>query len=369
MKPIEKRRLESLDALRGFDMLFIMGLPSVLIALSVAFGFGRESFICRQMRHVAWHGLAMMDTVFPLFLFIAGVTFPFSLSKQKDAGISRRRIALRCLKRGITLTILGLVYEDVLTLDFAHFRVWSVLGRIGCAWMVASWIYMSFRRRLRFVIAVAVLVGCWLFTRLVLAPDAPMGADPFSAAGNFGCWLDRTLTAGHIYDNLFDPEGFAGFLPSVVTALLGMFAGEFLNRESVSGAHKTVGLFLVGIGCAFGAWLMSFSCPVNKSLWTSSFVLAVGSYSFIALGVFYWVVDVLGFKRWAFPLKVVGMNSITIYLAQRIIGFNEANRFLFGGLAGLFPPTWRAVVSACTYMIICWAFLYFLYRRNIFIKV
>ena len=369
MKPFGQDRLESLDALRGFDMLFIVGLPSVLMALSVALGFGDESLVCRQMRHVAWHGISMMDAVFPLFLFIAGATFPFSLAKQRAAGISRRYIALRCFKRGIVLTIMGLVYEGGLAFDFAHFRAWSVLGRIGCAWMVASWIYMAFRRCLRFAIAVAILLGCWLFTLFVLAPDAPAGADPFSAVGNFGCWLDRKLTAGHIYDKLFDPEGFAGFLPSVVTAMFGMFAGEFLNRKSVSGAHKTVGLFVAGVGCALGAWLMSFSCPVNKSLWTPSFVLAAGAYSFIMLGVFYWIVDVLGFKRLAFPLRVVGMNSITIYLAQRIIGFNEANRFLFGGLAGLFPPMWGTVVLACAYMMVCWAFLYFLYRRNIFIKV
>lgn len=362
-------RLFSLDALRGFDMLFIMGFSLLLMRLSIAMGWGKDCFLYTHMRHVEWHGLAFIDTIFPLFLFIAGASFPFSLAKQRANGARDGAIALRCVKRGLILVALGLAFGGILKLDFSQLRVWSVLGRIGLAWMFAALIFMKTGARTRFALTSLILVGTTLVSRFLIAPDAPVGCDPFSPEGNFGCWLDRTVTAGHTYKKLFDPEGFAGMIPSVATALLGMFAGEILASGADSGRKKTLILLGAAGACAVALALFVPFCPVNKALWSPSFVLACGVYSFAMLAVFYWVIDVCGFRKWAVPFQVIGMNSITIYLAQRILGFHKATDFLFGGLAARFPEAWTPVVWSAGYVTVCWAFLYFLYKRRIFLKI
>jgi predicted acyltransferase len=362
-------RLLSLDALRGFDMLFIMGFSILLMKLCVALGWGKECFLYGQMRHVEWHGLAFMDTIFPLFLFIAGVSFPFSLAKQRANGMGEKAIALRCVKRGLLLFALGIVYGNFLKLDFGHFRIWSVLGRIGLAWMAAALIFMKTGVKVRFALAALMLAGTALFSRFVLAPDAPAGCIPFSPEGSFGGWLDRTITGGHILGKLSDPEGFAGIVPSVATAMFGMFAGELLAFSGWSGNRKSVMLLAAGIACALMTVLFAQFCPINKKLWSPSFVLACGAYSFSILSLFYWLIDVRGLRGWTYPLQVIGMNSITIYLAQRIIGFKGATEFLFGGLASKFPDVWGQVVWSAGYVLVCWTFLWFLYRKRIFLKI
>ena len=360
-------RLASLDALRGFDMLFIMGGEGLVCALAAALGFPgfKESF-----GHAAWHGLHFMDLVFPLFLFMAGVSFPFSCAKSLGRGMSRKRVALKSLKRGAMLVFLGLCCSRLLSFDFEHLRVWSVLGRIGVAWMVASWLYLAFGAKARLGVAAGILAVVTVGTVFITAPGAAVPVDPFSPEGNFGCWLDRTLTAGHTYKPLFDPEGFAGLLPSVVTAMLGMFAGEIVRRGgSAATGQKALVLFACGgvslaLGCA-----LHFVFPVNKALWSPSFTLVAGGISFAAFAAFYWVVDVMNFRRGTFFFAVIGMNSITIYMAQRIIGFKVARDFLFGGLASLFPVAWGAVVLQIGYIAVCWLFLYFLHRKGVYLKV
>lgn len=359
-------RLVSLDVLRGFDMLFIMGGGSLALTVCAALGAPDCAF-AEQFRHVPWAGLRFEDTIFPLFLFIAGVSFPFSVAKRLAQGASRRTLCLHTVRRGLTLIFLGLVYNGLLRFDFAGLRVFGVLQLIGFAWMAAALLYVFFGPRTRAVVAAALLVGSWLLFRFVGAPDFP-GADPFSPEGNLGCWVDRTFFAGHIYQKLFDPEGTAGLLPAVVTPMLGMFAGDLL-KSGRSGTRKTVILLASAVLMAGAGALMSLSMPVVKALWSSSFVLAAGAYSAAMLAVFHWIIDVRGWTRWTFFFKVIGMNSITIYMAQRIIGFRGVDKFLFGGVASLFPPAWGEVVLSAGYIAVCWLFLLFLYRKNVFLKV
>ena len=360
-------RLASLDALRGFDMFFIMGGEGLLCAIAAAFGFTDFE---AAFGHAEWHGLHFMDIVFPLFLFMAGVSFPFSCAKSRERGMGDGRIALKSLKRGLILVFLGLCCGKLLSFNFSQIRAWSVLGRIGIAWMVASWLYLLFGVKARLGIAAGILAVVTLGTIFITAPGAALPVDPFSPEGNIGCWLDRTLTAGHTYKPLFDPEGFAGFLPSIVTAMLGMFAGEIVRRgSSAASADKALQLLIAGcLSMALG-FALSLVFPINKALWSPSFTLVAGGISFLAFSAFYWVVDVLGYRRWTYFFTVIGMNSITIYMAQRVIGFCVARDFLFGGLASLFPEAWSAAVLQVGYITVCWLFLYFLHRKGVYLKV
>ena len=360
-------RLASLDALRGFDMFFIMGGEGLVCAIAAALGHPdfKASF-----GHVEWHGLQFMDVIFPLFLFMAGVSFPFSCAKSRERGLGDGKIALKALKRGVVLFLLGLVCNRILQFDFAHLRVWSVLGRIGIAWMIAAWLYLVLGLKARLGVAVGILAAVTLGTCLITAPGAPLPVDPFSPEGNFGCWLDRTITGGHIYRPLYDPEGFAGFLPAIVTAMLGMFAGEIVRRGGTAATgRKALELLAAGVLCLVAGFALSLLFPVNKKLWSPSFVLVVGGISFALFSLFYWIIDVRGWRKWSFFFTVIGMNSITIYMAQRIIGFGVARDFLFGGIASLAPDAWRGVVVQVAYIAVCWIFLYFLHRNRIYLKV
>ena len=360
-------RLASLDALRGFDMLFIMGGEGLVYAVAKALGHPEFK---ASFGHVEWHGLQFMDGIFPLFLFMAGVSFPFSCAKSRERGLGDRTIALKALKRGIVLVLLGLVCNRILDFDFSHLRVWSVLGRIGVAWMIAAWLYLLLGVKARLGVAVGILAAVTFGTCLITAPGAPMPVDPFSPEGNFGCWLDRTLTGGHIYRPLYDPEGFAGFFPAIVTAMLGMFAGEIVRRGGTAATgRKALELLVAGILCFAVGFALSQLFPVNKKLWSPSFVLVLGGISFALLSLFYWIIDVRGWRRWSLFFTVIGMNSITIYMAQRIVNFNNASSFFFKGVASLFPEAWAPVVFQGGYIAVCWLFLYFLHRQRFYLKV
>ncbi len=376
----------SLDALRGFDMLWIMGGEGLVLAIATLCGcpdfYGKFD-------HVPWAGLQFMDTVFPTFLFMAGVSFPFSCAKSMERGLSRGQIASRALRRGITLMLLGIVYWGFLKrLDFATFRIPSVLGYIGFGWMVAAWIFLFVRNvKVRIAIAVGILAAVTLFFGFVPAPDAATVAlpdwdwvqdrGPFSPAGNFGCWLDRTVLGPHALVRvcadkhaLFDNEGFAGLLPTVVTAMLGMFAGEIVRLGGLRPTGRKVLLLLIAAAiCLASGLALSTFCPIVKNLWSPSFVLVVGSYSFAMFALFYWIIDVRRLTKWSFFFRVIGMNSITIYMAQRFISFGAIASFFIGGFAGLLPTAWGKLVLEIGYIAACWLFLLFLYRKNVFLKV
>lgn len=368
----QSKRLLSLDALRGFDMLFIMGFSSLVMNFCNLFPGGSECWLSNTMEHVDWHGLAHHDTIFPLFLFIAGVSFPFSYAKQLASGMSRRSIYMKILRRALTLIALGVVYNGFFKFDFENLRIASVLGRIGLAWAGAAILFINFKPMTRVIIAAATLIGYWLLICYVPAPDVP-GADPLTIEGNLIGYVDRLLMPGRlIYDGgRFDPEGLLSTVPAIVTAMLGMFTGEFvkISDEKISGKKKS--LYMAGAAAAILAigLLWSLVFPINKKLWTSSFVLVVGAYSLGMFALFYYIIDVKGWKKWTFFFKVIGMNSITIYLAQAIISFSGVSRFFLGGIAAHVPEAWGSFILSCGYVAVCWLFLYFLYRKNTFLKI
>ncbi len=365
-------RLVSLDALRGANMFFIMGGASLVAALAALWpdsAFWR--WIGSQMHHVSWHGVAHHDMIFPTFLFIAGCTFPFSLAKQRAADKSTCAILRKVILRGFLLVVIGLFYNNNVRFDFNQMRFGSVLGHIGLAWMIAALLTMAFGWKTRLGILTVILVGYWLALRNIVAPDAPPGADPYSMEGCLVGYIDRLFLPGTLYEGKFDPEGLFSTLPAIGTALLGVFAGEWICHGGVESdkGKKAFGLLvaslvLIGIG-----WVWSYDFPLNKKLWTSSFVCFVGGFSTLGLAFFYWVIDVVGWKGWAFFFVVIGMNPITIYLASRLVDLHKPTDFFFGYLVSLAPETYRPLLGAAAYVLLCWGFLYFLYRRKIFFKV
>ena len=372
-------RLASIDALRGFDMFFIMGFATLVVELCVALGFGSDCWLAGQMTHPPWIGLTQHDTIFPLFIFIAGLSFPFSLSKQLANGRTKWQVALCVLRRAAVLFLLGMVFEKFF--QGREFRFGSVLGRIGIAWALAAWAYLALGVRARVALAVAVLLGYWALNLFVAAPDNP-SAGVFTPQGNIVCWVDRMTLAriGRISPGTealpFDNQSLVSNLMAMITAMLGMFTSEFVRdaRKRMSGDRCVAILFgaaaaLVAIGVVVAAGCGRWSFPFSKPLWSPSFTLVVGGYSVAMFALFYWLIDVKGWWRHTLFFRVIGLNSITIYIGRPLLNLDGANKLLFGRFASLFPGHWASVVSVVTLIGVCWTFLYFLHSRRIYLKV
>lgn len=362
------KRVYSIDAFRGFDMLFLVGLSSVIASICILFPGGEHCWLYDQMDHVRWHGLHMYDLVFPTFLFIAGLSWPFSYESKVSKGLSAKQIYLNIAKRVVVLFLLGLVYNRLLlNWNLLELRYYHVLFRIGFCWAVACILYMNVGRRKREIIAIALLVAYYLILRFVPVPGAE-DPDPFSYKGNLVGYIDRCIRYNEHYHEFFDPEGLLSNIPAIVTAMLGVFTGELIHDTKVSEKGKVFRMILsavglIGLGLVWSIWF-----PINKALWTSSFVLVAGGIALALFCLFYFIIDVRGHKKWAFPFKVVGMNSITIYIAMEIIPFNIITNNIFGGVYALCPDQWQPLIYSVGYTLICWLLLYFLYKKNVFLK-
>lgn len=362
-------RLHSLDALRGFDMFFIIGGAAFVKALFGLFPSSFSDFIIGQMYHVEWHGFTFYDMIFPLFLFIAGVSFPLSLTVNRSKGLSEKRIIFTIVKRGVKLILLGFVFNGILKLDFENMRYASVLGRIGISWMIAALIYMHVDVKWSVIISMLILIGYNLINVLLINPDALAGTSPLSIEGSIVAWFDVNFLPGKTLLLTHDPLGILSTFPAIVTAILGMLTGTFLKNTKWIQQKKVLLMFLssillIGVGLI---WDLFF--PINKMLWSSSYVLFAGGLSLLLLTVFYYVIDVLKFKKWSFIFTVIGLNSITVYMAQKIVDFNQIAAFLGGGTVKLFTETYQPLVTSIIYLSVIWSFLYFLYRNKIFLKV
>jgi predicted acyltransferase len=364
------RRLYSLDALSGFDMFWIIGGGGIFLGLASLTGWPVFQWWAEQLEHVKWHGFHFEDMIFPMFLFIAGISFPFSMVKRTEMNCSRKSIYKHVISRGLILVLLGIFYNNAVNFDFAHLRYGSVLGRIGLAWMFAAIIFMNTKLSFRIVWFCALLIGYWLL--LLLFPAHDLGStDIFSREGNLASYIDRIIMPGKLYLGNHDPEGLFSTIPAISTALLGMFTGEFLLSNYLKDKSLRKVLYLIAAEILLiiigKVWNIVF--PINKNIWSSSFVCFVGGLSLLLFSIFYLVIDVWQYKKWAFFFVVIGMNPITIYLAERIINFRAATKFFFGGISAMFPETWAQLIDGIGLTAIAWVFLYILYKKKIFLKV
>jgi predicted acyltransferase len=370
-------RLFSLDALRGFDMFWIMGADEIWYSMKEA-THGQSPFwnaMANQFTHPDWNGFHAYDLIFPLFLFMAGVSTPFSVGRELEKGKSREQLLLRVIKRTVILVLLGFLVNNGLQLrPIAEFRFPSVLGRIGIAYMFANIIYLYAKEWALIFWFFFFIVGYYLLLKFTSAPGFHPG--DLTPAGNFASYVDRTILPGRLYvsfpdgrPNMHDPEGLFSTIPAISTGLLGIMAGLTLKNKTLSQNAKTLRLAIAGVIFLIVAQIWNLDFPINKNLWSSSFVLHVGGLSLLLMALFYYVIDVLGYQKWAFFFKVIGMNSILIYISGHFIKWNYTNEGFFKWLGQLAGEPYGAVLMAITFVLVKWVFLYYLYEKKTFLRV
>ena len=368
----KSERLLSLDALRGFDLFWIVGGHGILVALFKLTEWGWLGAIDAQLKHVDWNGFQAYDLIFPLFLFMAGVSTPYSLTRRLTEG-ARSEVIRKVIQRGLILVLLGIIYNNGLQWKgLENMRFGSVLGRIGLAGMFAQLIFaFNFEapKRLWYWLA-GILLGYWAVMSFGHAPG--FAAGDLTMEGNFASYVDRLLLPGKLHKGIHDPEGLLAVLPAIGNALLGILAGLWLRRsaEEASGDRKAAGLALAGLALLAIGGLWSFVFPLNKNLWTSSFVLWTCGWGSLLLAFFYWMIDVRGWLRgFGAFFAVIGMNSVLIYMAGKFINFDFTARALFGGVANALPAGWGALLLAIGVLAVEWLFLWFLKEKKVFLKV
>lgn len=371
------QRLMSLDALRGFDMFWIIGGDAFFRALAKWGNWSFSPVILEQLEHVEWEGFRCYDMIFPLFIFLAGVSMPYSLGRQREKGVPLPSLFWRVFRRMVVLFALGLICNNILQWD-PPIRVMGVLQRIALATGFAGFIYLLTRTRGIAAVFVTILLGYWA----LLAFVPPPGGEPnFTKGGNLSAYIDRVVIRdslvingkayGKVYygsgDTAGENEGLLSTIPAIATALLGVLVGEWLRFCSCNW-RKVIWLFAAGLACVGLGVVWGQVFPIIKILWTSSYVLVAGGCSILLLALFYLIIDVWGFKKWAFPFVVIGVNSITIYVVPRFLAFRNIVAFFFGGVIKHSAP-YDSVLAPLLFLLVEWLFLYYLYRKQIFLRV
>jgi len=399
----ESSRLMSLDALRGFDMFWILGADSFVYALHELSPSAPTTFLATQLDHAEWQGFHFYDLIFPMFVFMMGVSTVFSLTKIiQDKG--RAGAVKRVLRRGILLFVLGLIYSGGFTNPWPDMRLMGVLNRIAISYTFGGLLFIFLRPRSLVVVAVALLLGYWALLEFVPFPDVRPnpGGDAVitKEAGftnisqlnmngtnmlhgsyiqgvNLTDYLDQKYLPGRKYDGTYDPEGILSSLPAVVTGLLGVFAGLLIRNRSIADKRKVAWLLGAGAAIAMLGWIWGLEMPVIKKIWTSSYVLVAGGYSALLLGAFYWMVEIKQWRAWCQPFVWIGMNPLTLYLTSNFLeglGFEKLARRLVGGPVQSYLDTHIAsgcgdlVIAATAVALFLW-YARFLYHRKIFLRL
>ncbi len=396
------QRLVSLDALRGFDMFWILGADALFTTLAKVCDIAPLRLIAGQLEHKDWAGFAFYDLIFPLFVFMSGASLAFALPKiiEKEG---RAAAVKRVLFRGALLFAIGLFYAGGVQTKWPDIRVLGVLQRIALAYTGAGLLFCFFRPRALVAIGAAILVGYWALLTFVPIRDVQMEraavpaklgiAKPtleqaqqlyasttarvtgaYDPGRNLTNHLDFEYLGGRKYDLYWDPEGLLSTGPAVVSCLLGVFAALAIRRRDWDDRQKLTWLAAGGAAAVALGFLWGLQFPVVKKIWTSSFVLVAGGYSALLLAAFYYLIDVRGWKRWCVPFVWIGMNPITLYLISGIVGYRKLSARLVGGdVAGWLDTTlgagWGNLGVAVVGLALMLALARFLHARQIFLRV
>jgi predicted acyltransferase len=368
------RRLLSLDVFRG----------ATVMAMTLVNNPGDWGHIYAPLEHAAWNGCTLADLVFPFFLFIMGVSVVFAMANKKLDAAQHISLLLKALRRAVVLFALGLFMAIYLNWNLATLRIPGVLQRIAVVYLVCSCLYIKTGHRTQAVLFVLVLLAYYVLMTCVPVPGT--GVASLAPETNLGAWLDRTLLGTqHLWQEskTWDPEGILSTLPAVATGLLGVLTGTWLKRTDVNAPKKIyamlgAGLLLTGLGVLFNPWF-----PINKALWTSSYVLFTGGLALLCFMLCYWLIDVQGFRRFTQPFVVYGVNAILVFVVSGLMA-RSMNRIHFthqGQRTSLssflyqtlfephFSPLNASLAWAISYVLLWLGVLWVLYRRGIVVKV
>jgi predicted acyltransferase len=371
-------RLLSLDVFRG----------ATIAGMILVNNAGDEPESYWPLQHAEWNGWTPTDLIFPFFLFIAGASMAFSLRARLERGASRSELLKHLLWRGALIFGLGLFLNGFPNhYQLESWRVYGVLQRIAVCYVITAILALWTERRVQVAAAFACVLGYWLLMRFVPVPglgvpthDIPL-LDPDL---NLAAWLDRQLLPGHLYEVTRDPEGVLSTIPALATCLLGLLAGDWL-RSARPARVKALGLAVSGVIALAAGQAFNLVFPINKKLWTSSYVLFTAGLALACLAACYWAVDVHGWRRWATPFLVLGTNAIAAYVLAEIVahwlGRVEAGVAADGTsvswqewiyqrfFEGFGSPANASLLYALVFLAFCWAAMWALYRRRIFLKI
>ena len=361
-RPVEGR-LYSLDLFRG-----------ITIAAMIVVNNQSSTSAYWPLQHAAWNGATPTDLIFPFFLFIVGVSLVFSLHSRLTRGESRRSLLLHAIRRSAILFAIGLVLNALFGVQSHMLRIPGVLQRIAIVYCLAMLITMYSKVRARITWAIVLLVGYWLLLRYLPVPgfglpgrDIPL----LHPDANLAAYLDRKLLLGHLWEGTRDPEGILSTVPAIATALCGVLTGDWLESHRAR-HHKAQGMFsmgiaLVALGELWGVWF-----PINKKLWTSSYVLFTAGCALICFAACYWLTDIKRIRgRWAGPFIVFGSNAIASYVLSELIGGWLAWRGItfLHSLAWMDSPALASLIHSLVVAVVCLLPMWWLYRKKIFLKI
>ena len=365
------QRVVSLDAFRGATM-------ALMVLVNTPGDYGH---IYAPLEHSRWNGWTPTDVVFPSFLWIIGVAITIVLTRRLAAGVSRSRIFSQACRRAATLYVLGLAVYAYPNFDLSTQRVFGVLQRIAICYLIATAIYLTTNIRGQIIWILSLLGGYWLLMTLVPVPG--YGAGRLDVEGNFAHYIDRIVLGAHnyAYTKTWDPEGIVSTLPAIATALFGVIAGHIL-RIGRTLTQRAAWLFAVGVLLLAAGQVCDIWLPINKKLWTSSFSLFMAGVDFVIFAGMVWLLDVRGYKRFAKPLVIMGMNAITVYMVSELLdqvlnmihvtsgGQPITLHAWLGGLFGAVASPYNAsLLFAIAYTLLMYLVAYVMYRRGWFVRV
>ena len=370
-------RVVSIDALRGLNIFCVIGLDGVMWGLAeMSQGKGTVvsatgSFIGDQFTHVDWEGLRFYDFIFPLFIFITGVSIVLSLPRLV-AREGKTKAHLRVLRRSLLLYVMGVVAYAKIGQHGVDVRLLGVLQRIALCYLFTSLMFLSFDLRGLIAALVFLLIGYWALMTFIPVPG--IGTGSFAPDANLANWLDYNYLPGRLWEVTRDPEGMLSTLPAIGTCLLGVFAGLFLSNIRLSKRQKTFWLIAFGGLLITVGYLWALPFPIIKAIWTSSYVLVTAGYSAILLGAMHQIIDVWGWQRWATAFIWIGANAIALYFLNEVVGFEPfVARFFGGDFASLLDHAVTqgagGVVTHVLGLAFAVALAGFLYRRKVFLHV
>jgi predicted acyltransferase len=359
-------RILSVDVLRGFDMCWIVGAEHVVKSLD-QFGSGPiVGELINQLKHRKWEGLVFYDIIFPLFIFLMGVSLVFSLTKIM-AREGKKGAHIRIIKRFVIMFLLGIFYYKGLMFGIQGIRLMGVLQRLALCYLFTAILFCHFKPRVLVGIFLGIIIGYWALLSFVPVPD--LGIATFEMGKNWAAYIDNHYLPCYKIYGTWDPEGILSNVPAVATCLLGVFGGFLLKSERIAPAHKGLCMMLIGIAltCLGYAWGIQF--PIIKKIWTSSYVLVAGGYSYLLLGITYQIVDVWRYRAWTKPFVWIGVNALAVYMVWNILDFDQLSKRIMGGpihdLLGRAGDLGIALFS----LLLVFLFARFLYKKSIYIKI